>query len=424
MIGDRRKYQRKSQLFQVKVVSQSTVLQVMTTNVSPTGAFFASSKILPSGDKVDVFIHPKGSKIPRVKLRAEVVREVHGGAGGQPGFAVRWLTAYSEVGRRPMVQFLRQVLGVPGVREELLPSKHFVEVQFPEVGAPFPFSSQRPQRVSTGPIPSPGSSGSRASAPRPAAAPRGTPSRTSIATKVANHSTEDTKPAAARVATGSPTPASPTTPAVVVRPSPQQEKKAPLQVPLRKEKSPAIEPSRAPKPTGRRSGLVVGEQPLQAPRKRRLETPAATPASAAPSDTESPARQQSESQDAEKASPQEGSSRSAESTDPNEDVPVDVPVTYQVYNKLIPGRLVRAGMSAVQVRTHQLVPELNEELIINVPVDHQGEYRTVFLTGRFMKLADKGKDSAVLLIHVNHIQEGRVAGAYGKFLAFSRTAPT
>ena len=209
MMGDRRKFPRTSKLLQVKVVSGTTVLQVMTTNISPTGAFFASSKILRSGEQVDVFIRPKGSKIPTVKLRAEVIREVHGGGTGQPGFAVRWLVAYSEVGRRPLVQFLRQVLVVPGIHEDLLPSTHFVEVQFPEVGAAFPFSSQRRKSLSTGPIRAASQPGKATPARSLPAGPRGAAMRVPIATKGVKQQAEQATPARPSVDLGSKTPSSP-----------------------------------------------------------------------------------------------------------------------------------------------------------------------------------------------------------------------
>ncbi len=114
-------------------------VSLVTSDISPIGAFFVGVRRLEPGALIDVLVRPAGLKIAPVRLHSEVVRVVQTGGSLPPGFAVRWIWALSEAGAEPIFQVLYKVLHVPGVREEFLQPGRRVRFDFPAVGARFEF---------------------------------------------------------------------------------------------------------------------------------------------------------------------------------------------------------------------------------------------------------------------------------------------
>lgn len=146
MFEDRRSYPRRKETVTLRVVLPDGEINAVTTDIGPTGAFFAGLRHAPEGREVDVLVRPIGSKIAPVKLRAEVVRVVAPGGPYPPGFAVRWLWAYSEAGSEPIFHVLRKVLHIVGITPERLGTGRRVRFDFPAVGGAFDFTASAVER--------------------------------------------------------------------------------------------------------------------------------------------------------------------------------------------------------------------------------------------------------------------------------------
>ncbi|MEY3011710.1 MAG: hypothetical protein RIT45_445 [Pseudomonadota bacterium] len=141
MFEDRRTYPRRKETVTFRVALSDGEITAVTTDIGPTGAFFAGARSAPVGTEIDVLVRPVGSKIAPVRLRAEVVRVVPVGSPTPPGFAVRWLWAWSEAGSEPIYHVLRKVLRIIGVTPERLAVGRKVRFDFPGVGETFNFGA-------------------------------------------------------------------------------------------------------------------------------------------------------------------------------------------------------------------------------------------------------------------------------------------
>lgn len=139
MFEDRRVYPRQKESIALRVALPEGEVSLVTTDLGPTGAFFAGVRKVTPGSTVDVLVRPQGLKIAPVRLHAEIVRVVPPGGPYPPGFAVRWIWALSEAGVEPIFQVLRKVLHIVGLREEHLSGGRKVRFDFPPVGGSFSF---------------------------------------------------------------------------------------------------------------------------------------------------------------------------------------------------------------------------------------------------------------------------------------------
>ncbi len=141
MFEDRRTYPRRKETVTFRVALPDGEITAVTTDIGPTGAFFAGARSAPVGSEIDVLVRPVGLKIAPVRLRAEVVRVVPLGSPTPPGFAVRWLWAWSEAGSEPIYHVLRKVLHIIGITPERLAVGRKVRFDFPAVGESFNFGA-------------------------------------------------------------------------------------------------------------------------------------------------------------------------------------------------------------------------------------------------------------------------------------------
>ena len=139
MFEDRRVHPRQKESIALRVALPEGEVSLVTTDLGPTGAFFAGVRKVAPGTMIDVLVRPQGFKIAPVRLHAEIVRVVAPGGPHPPGFAVRWIWALSEAGVEPIYQVLRKVLHIIGLREEHLDGGRKVRFDFPPVGGHFAF---------------------------------------------------------------------------------------------------------------------------------------------------------------------------------------------------------------------------------------------------------------------------------------------
>lgn len=149
MFQDRRSYARRKEMLSFKVHFGDAELSCLTTDISPTGAFFAARNSPPIGEEISVDVRPTGVKIPPVRLKARVVRVNPLGGALQPGFAVCFVSAQSDVGGASIYHVLRRVLQLPDIAPDDLPKNGVVIFRFPEVGEQFDLQSARAPRPVT-----------------------------------------------------------------------------------------------------------------------------------------------------------------------------------------------------------------------------------------------------------------------------------
>lgn len=102
-----------------------------STDVSSTGAFFAS-KVLPALESlVDIVLRDPPGERRALRLGARVVRLVAPGTGLHPGFAVRWIFAESGEGPAPLGRFLTVELGVVAPELKVSPDGKRAHFDFP-----------------------------------------------------------------------------------------------------------------------------------------------------------------------------------------------------------------------------------------------------------------------------------------------------
>ncbi len=95
----------------------------------------------------------------------------------------------------------------------------------------------------------------------------------------------------------------------------------------------------------------------------------------------------------------------------------DLPVTYEFEGRLVPGRLISAASLAVEISTRESVPNLDERLVVNLPVEVEGRWRTVSIHGKMLKNSAPRDDGAqAMIVAIERIQEGTHVGAYARML--------
>ncbi len=464
------------------------VQRLVTTDLSPTGAFFASSKNPEVGEVVEVNLRGAGVKPSPVRLRAEVIRIVLGGSASQPGFAVRWVTAHSEVGGEALFQFLCQVLRVPGLTREHIGNERTLTYEFPDVGGEFPLarsiSSGGPPLITreraTQPLDSVGGRlggsriiseaiGGRRSAPSMAPRPPGSSSTESVPQGVPSGPFTST-------ANGLVSPPAPTPPEAPPAKAPEPAAKSAQSSGWVGQSSAATDRSVVGmSSTARRSSSVVQADNVMmgTPNRRRSEStnvqehrkrfserskasdadvsyradrftgvpdsasvrterllPDIEPGGRRPTrpstgarDQDSPFQERSlifgggdsistiGSRSMSKVAP-EGEAEQEQSS-----VAVDVPVTYELDSRFMVGRIVAAAPLAVEIETTERPPQLEQQLIVNMPVEVEREWGTVYLIGKLLRVPEERGNEKVFVLHIERLLEGKHEGAYGRFLA-------
>ncbi len=105
------------------------------------------------------------------------------------------------------------------------------------------------------------------------------------------------------------------------------------------------------------------------------------------------------------------------SADPRVMRNASVPVTFVRQNQIIPGRIVSIAQQAVAIVTEDAPPELDEPLVVNMPVLVEGTYRTIYLSGKLLQIAVDTEQGRRFVMHIERVEEGKSKGAFKNFLS-------
>ena len=545
MFQDRRTYPRRKESVTVRLVLADGEMQGVTTDIGPTGAFFAGTKNARVDDEIDVLVRPAGVRIAPVRLRAQVVRVVQPGGPFPPGMAVRWLWALSEVGSEPVFHVLRKVLHIVGISPESLASGRRVRFDFLPVGGKFEFRSVVPTERREASLPHDAvireevsaSSRTRASSAHHAAVSRPTLPMSGSVSGGSAVGTASQRPASAR--SSAPPAASPGS-------APRHAAELPIdaddgRTPPSFESEladgtlvqsdprlhdvdyggPVVEghgvarerggvwstyrrDSDVVAPVRRRSDVVMTDDLRPIRRSQALSSATSAPQANVSGYFESSRgggqagvfdaveRAPAQTSPSQATAPRSGASdgcgvfeaddvrpalrsnappkrpdtgRLAEITAKDEpqlsgghggqqgldgDSPfqersqifgrggglttgvgenggqhsavhapaeMDLPVTFEHDGRFVPARMVSAAPLAVEIVTSDVTPALDDKLVINMPVEIEGVWRTIYLQGKLLRMPKTREDGHGFVVALESVQEGAYAGAFSRFLS-------
>jgi len=98
----------------------------------------------------------------------------------------------------------------------------------------------------------------------------------------------------------------------------------------------------------------------------------------------------------------------------------DTPVTFVRQNQFFAGRLTSVAKQVAIVVTRETPPELDEPITVNMPIEIEGVYRTIFLNGKLLQIPTEVTGGKRFVLHLERVDEGKYKGA---FQAFLDTAP-
>ena len=467
MIGDRRKYQRQKNLVGARVAVAGLPLRLVTTDISPTGAFFATTESPEVGTAVEVALRPAGVKVVPVRLRAEVVRVVQGGSPDQPGFGVRWVSAHCEVGGAALYEFLRHVLKIPALVREQIGNERMVTFEFPAPGEEFPQSRRIPDggppliKRNRSPSAPQGGRSTNSTTISEAIGGRHQVSQTSarppgFSPAALGQDTGPFGPSAERSRSedsAPPQPAAADSDAVVGgaarrawAPTSRRNSGAVMadnvmvgapirrqggaQVDLDEHRRRISERSQvrdkdAVQPTGRFSGVPSAE----GVRAERL-LPELDPGGRRPSRARVGHQSGTHAGFQERSLIFDGGSMSsiggramtdvgklADEPAQQGSIKVDIPITYELDNRFVVGQIIAAAPLAVEICTSEAAPQLDQNLVVNMPVQVDKTYATVYLVGKLLRVPEQRDEGSFFVLHIERVLEGANEGAYSNFLA-------
>ena len=449
MFQDRRKYSRTKEFVRLRIGSETVQGNFVTTDISPTGAFFAAAKAPAEGEELSVTVRPEGMKVAPIIIDAIVVRTVISGGHHQPGFAVRWLVARSEAGAEPLFRVLKKVLHVPEVTVEMFGHERDVAFVFPEIDAEFDKVLQI-DKAPRGPLLQTAKEDKKSGppkAPPPVQSPLETPSLP------ASETPGSVAPSAPRSALKSSSKPSSITVSATARAHTfaksarrSQRAKSADDIMLgagalrhrdsdttviggRSKSLTARRDSGSGATTGRRSDVTIIDDiriaPIGAVGKSRIDKlveQAAKRESAAEPKANVGERSQIFGKSA-RLSSLGGRSMSttirggADQDVEHASVKVDLPITYELDNRFVPARLVQLAPLALEVVTKDQVPQLDQNVTINMPVLADELYRTVYVMGKLLRLPEETDDGHSFVFHIERVHEGDFTGAFANFIA-------
>ncbi|MSP91469.1 MAG: hypothetical protein EXR79_06650 [Myxococcales bacterium] len=108
--------------------------------------------------------------------------------------------------------------------------------------------------------------------------------------------------------------------------------------------------------------------------------------------------------------------------DPKVMRPVDLPITYQRKNLLIPARLVGLGQVACAIVSEADSPNMDEQLTVNLAIPVAGVWRTVYLNGKLLQSATETDQGRRFVMHIEKAEDGRHEGAFRNYLVAIQAA--
>jgi hypothetical protein len=116
------------------------------------------------------------------------------------------------------------------------------------------------------------------------------------------------------------------------------------------------------------------------------------------------------------STPAPGAPASENRLDPKAMRPVDLPCTFQRKNLFVAGWVVGIGQQACAIVTDAEPPKLDEPLVVNMPVPVGGAWRTVYLNGKLLQVAQDTAKGKRFVMHIENVDEGRYAGSFRDYL--------
>lgn len=101
----------------------------------------------------------------------------------------------------------------------------------------------------------------------------------------------------------------------------------------------------------------------------------------------------------------------------------DLPVTFMRHNQLFAGRLTSLAKQVAIVVTRETPPELDEPILLNMPIEVQGSYRTIYLSGKLLQIATDVPAGKRFVLHIERVDEGKHKGAFEAFLEPPLSSP-
>ena len=94
----------------------------------------------------------------------------------------------------------------------------------------------------------------------------------------------------------------------------------------------------------------------------------------------------------------------------------DTPVTFVRQNQFFAGRLTSVAKQVAIIVTRETPPELDEPITVNMPIEVDGIYRTIFLSGKLLQIPTEVTGGKRFVLHLERVDEGKHKGAFQAFL--------
>lgn len=97
-------------------------------------------------------------------------------------------------------------------------------------------------------------------------------------------------------------------------------------------------------------------------------------------------------------------------------VRVDHPVAYERREKVFRGRAVSIGPQAIAVVTHEEQPQLDEWVVVHLPLGTREQPFTIYLCGKLLQVTTETELGPRFVMHIERVEEGRYPGSFQRFL--------
>ncbi len=97
-------------------------------------------------------------------------------------------------------------------------------------------------------------------------------------------------------------------------------------------------------------------------------------------------------------------------------VRVDHPVAYERREQVFRGRAVSIGPQAIAVVTHEEQPQLDEWVVVHLPLGTREQPFTIYLCGKLLQVTTETELGPRFVMHIERVEEGRYPGSFQRFL--------
>ncbi|MBI5610845.1 MAG: hypothetical protein HY902_18345 [Deltaproteobacteria bacterium] len=97
-------------------------------------------------------------------------------------------------------------------------------------------------------------------------------------------------------------------------------------------------------------------------------------------------------------------------------VRVDHPIAYERRERVFRGRAVSIGPQAIAVVTHEEQPQLDEWVVVHLPLGTREQPFTIYLCGKLLQVTTETELGPRFVMHIERVEEGRYPGSFQRFL--------